>query len=148
MGVTQRPGGGDTSFFRNIFPLAMDRSIFLVGLVLLFYICEVSEGQRYTKVTRTYYTNSNSRSNNSNQRSYNSRQRTYNNNNSQSRFSNFQNFNGRKSVNKQKTYSNPSNNNNRRVSYNRNQTSNNGRNYQTRRLDTEPRSYGDNSVSP
>ena len=33
--------GGDTSFFRNIFLLAMDRSVFLVGLVLLFYICEV-----------------------------------------------------------------------------------------------------------
>ena len=33
--------GGDTSFFRNIFLLAMDRSVFLVGFVLLFYICEV-----------------------------------------------------------------------------------------------------------
>jgi len=142
MGVTQRPEGHQ--FLWKYF-LIMIRSIFLVVLFLLFYLCEVSVGQRYTKVTRTYY--SNSRSNNNNQRSYNSnnRQRTYN-NNSQSRFTNFQNFNGRKSNNRQNTYSSP--NSNRRVLDNRNNQNrvSNGRNYQTRRLDTKARSYGDNNA--
>lgn len=123
----------------------MYRSILLVLLFVLFYFSEVSDGQRrYTKVTRRYYSNTGTRSNNK-QSSYN------NSNNSNRRFSNFQNFNGRKFYNNQNTQSNRSNrtNNNRRVIYNRNDQNQvtNRRNFQTRRLDTEARSYGDNSLS-